>query len=240
MKAIIFAAGLGTRLKPLTDNCPKALIQLSGQPLIWHTINYLKKFGISEVIVNVHHHAQMLTNYLNNNSWGIPVIISDESDLLLDTGGGLLKARKFLDDKEPFVAINVDIISSVNLEKVITFHNENNPLATLVVRKRTTNRQLLFDENSQLSGWKNFDTGEVRIATDNFQNSHPLAFSGIHIISPEIFKRIEEEGKFSIIDLYLRLAKHNILLGYEDSSDFWLDLGKSGQIQLAEKFLSNQ
>jgi NDP-sugar pyrophosphorylase family protein len=240
MKAIIFAAGLGTRLKPLTDHCPKALIQLSGQPLIWHTINNLKKYGVNEVIVNVHHHAKMLTNYLINSNWDIPITISDESDLLLDTGGGLLKARKFLDDKGPFIAINVDIISSVDLDKVIEFHHKNNPLATLVVRKRDTNRQLLFDENMQLSGWKNFDTGEERTSTQNFQNSQPFAFSGIHIISPEIFKLIEEKGKFSIVDLYLRLAKNNIILGYEDSSDFWLDLGKAGQIQLAEEYLSNQ
>jgi len=238
MKALIFAAGLGTRLKPLTDNSPKALVQLNGEPLIWHTINNLKKFGVTEVVVNVHHHAAMLTNYLLQTDFGLPIHISDESDLLLDTGGGLLKARAFLDGSEPFIAINVDVISSIDLKKVIEFHLKNEPLATLVVRKRETGRLFLFDEKMHLSGWKNFVTGEEKKATENFYSSKPLAFSGIHIISPSIFNLISEEGMFSIVELYLRLAKDNIIMGYKDKSDFWLDLGKPGQLAIAEEYLA--
>jgi NDP-sugar pyrophosphorylase family protein len=237
MKAFIFAAGLGTRLKPYTDNCPKALVPLNGQPLIWHTINNLKKFGIDEVVVNVHHFSQMLIDYLGSIDWGITITISDESDYLLDTGGGLLMAKPFLEGTEPFIAINVDIISSVNLNNVIEFHNEHNSLATLVVRKRPTGRQFFFDENFQLTGWKNFESGEEKISTENFNKSHPLAFSGIHVISPSIFNQITETGKFSIVDLYLRLAKENRITGFEDTSDFWLDLGKPGQIAIGEEFL---
>jgi len=237
MKAFIFAAGLGTRLKPYTDTCPKALVPLNGQPLIWHTINNLKKFGVDEVVVNVHHFSQMLINYLGSIDWGITITISDESDFLLDTGGGLLKARPFLEGNEPFISINVDVISSVDLNKVVEFHNEHNSMATLVVRKRQTGRQFLFDDNFQLTGWKNFESGEEKISTKNFYNSQSLAFSGIHVISPSIFNQITETGKFSIVELYLRLAKENKITGFKDTSDFWLDLGKPGQIAMAEEFL---
>jgi NDP-sugar pyrophosphorylase family protein len=237
VKAIVFAAGLGTRLKPLTDSCPKALIELNGKPMIWYTINNLKKYGVNELVVNVHHHASMLINYLHQTNFGIPIHISDESDLLLDTGGGLLKARPFLDGDESFIAINVDIISSVDLKKVFNFHLSNKPFATVVVRKRQTGRLLLFNENQKLIGWRNSDTGEVKISDYNYFHFQQLAFSGIHIISPAIFDLISEKGKFSIIELYLRLAMDKIILGYEDSSDFWIDLGKPGQIAISEEYL---
>jgi len=188
-------------------------------------------------VVNVHHHAAMLINYLKRNDFGIQVNISDESDILLDTGGGLLKARSFLESTESFIAINVDIISSVDLRHVIKFHHLNKPIATLVVRKRQTGRLLLFDNNQHLTGWKNYDTGEEIISRGDYFLSQPRAFSGIHIISPNIFNLISEKGKFSIIELYLRLAKDNIIMGYEDISDFWLDLGKPGQISIAQEYL---
>jgi NDP-sugar pyrophosphorylase family protein len=237
MKAFIFAAGLGTRLKPLTDDRPKALVNLCGKPLIWHTINYLKKFDVNEIVVNVHHHAPMLIDYLIHTNWSIPVSISDESDFLLDTGGGLLKARPLLENKESFIAINVDIVSSFNLADAIEFHKKNKPLVTLVVRDRVTSRKFLFDENWQLSGWKNFESGKEIFSSKTKSNLIPLAFSGIHIISPHIFNLINETGKFSIVDLYLRLSKNNSISGYQDTSDFWLDLGKPGQIALAEQYL---
>jgi NDP-sugar pyrophosphorylase family protein len=238
MKALIFAAGMGTRLKPLTDNCPKALVHLNGKPLIWYAINNLKRAGIGEVVVNIHHHALMLSNYLLKTDFGLPVHISDESALLLDTGGGLLKARPFLDGDEPFIAINVDVISSLDLREVMEFHQNSDPLATLVVRNRETGRLFLFDEDMHLSGWKNFITGEEKAATEKFYSSHPFAFSGIHVISPSIFDLITETGMFSIVELYLRLAKDNIIMGYNDTSDFWLDLGKPGQLEIAEEYLA--
>jgi NDP-sugar pyrophosphorylase family protein len=239
-KAIIFAAGLGTRLKPLTDSYPKALVILNGKPLLWHSINFLKRWGINEVVVNVHHFADSIIDYLAKEGFGIPIHISDERNELLDTGGGLLKARKFLDSSEPFIACNVDVISSVNLMEAIEFQIENNPLATLIVRKRDTNRNFMFDENRVLSGWKNFETGEEISSNEAFSTSKPFAFSGIHVISPRIFNLITEVGKFSITIPYLRLAQQNKIMGYLDKSDFWLDLGKPGQITIAEEFLSNQ
>jgi NDP-sugar pyrophosphorylase family protein len=240
MKAIIFAAGLGTRLKPLTNNCPKALVMLNDQPLLWHSINSLKRSGIEKVIVNVHHFADSIKKYLEEEDFGITIHISDESDELLDTGGGLLKARKFLDGKEPFIACNVDILSSVDLKKAIEFHTLHNPIATLVVRKRETSRYFLFDENMALSGWKNIETGEEKISSDAFSKSTTWAFSGIQVISPAIFDLITERGKFSVTPLYLRLAEHHKIMGFPDNSDFWLDLGKPGQISIAEKYLSTR
>jgi NDP-sugar pyrophosphorylase family protein len=240
MKAIIFAAGLGTRLKPLTDHCPKALIKLNGRPLLWHSINFLKQSGIDEVVVNVHHFADLMIDYLQKEDFGIPVLISDESDDLLDTGGGLLKAHKLLGDDSPFIACNVDIISSVDLNKVIDYHNMNHPLATLVVRRRETNRFFMFNENMSLSGWKNIESGEEIISNKTFHESIPWAFSGIQIISPSIFGLITENGKFSITKLYLRLAENYNIMGFPDSSDFWLDLGKPGQITIAENYLDEK
>jgi len=206
--------------------------------LIWHTINNLKKIGIEEVVVNVHHHAAMLINYLTQNDLGVTIQLSDESDLLLDTGGGILKARRFFDGDEPFIAINVDVISSIDIGEVIEFHKNKNPLVTLVVRKRETARMFLFDNYMHLSGWKNFITGEEKVSTEKFYSSQPFAFSGIHIISPSIFDLISETGKFSIVELYLRLAKDNIIIGHLDTSDFWLDLGKPDQLKLAEEYLA--
>lgn len=240
MKAIIFAAGYGTRLKPLTDFCPKALVKLNGQPLLWHSIQFLKKSGIDQVVVNVHHFADLIIDYLKKEDFGITIHISDENDELLDTGGGLSKARKFLDDSEPFIACNVDIISSIDLKKAIEYHILHHPIATLIVRKRETNRYFLFDENLVLSGWKNMETGEEKISTETYIQTYPWAFSGIQIISPAIFDLITEHGKFSITTLYLRLAEQNEIIGYPDTSDFWLDLGKPGQVSIAEKYLSDR
>ena len=240
MKAIIFAAGLGTRLKPLTNDRPKALVGLCGQPLLWHSVNYLKKNGISEVIVNVHHFSEQLIEYVGKTDFGVPVYISDESSELLDTGGGMLKARDFLEGNEPFVACNTDIIASLDLKSVIDYHKTNNPLVTLVVRDRPTARKFLFDDAMTLTGWKNFETGQEIISRENNTNPVALAFSGIHIISPKIFVLIKETGKFSVVDLYLRLSKENRIIGYPDRSNFWLDLGKPGQTEMAEKYLSQE
>ncbi len=238
MKAIIFAAGLGTRLKPLTDNCPKALVQLNGKPLLWHSINLLKKYGIDDITVNVHHFSKDIIKYLSDNEFGIRINISDESDFLLDTGGGLLKAKCFLDGNEPFIACNVDIISSVDIGKLIEYHKENQAIATLVVKNRLTSRYFMFDESMKLTGWVNTTTGEEIISNEEFYNSQMFAFSGIQVISPDIFDLIEEKGKFSITSLYLRLAEKRTIKGWIDDSEFWLDLGKPGQIEIAEKYLS--
>lgn len=239
MKAIIFAAGLGTRLHPLTNKKPKALVELNGKPLLYHAIVRLKKAGIHEIVVNVHHFADQILNYIHNNDFGITMHISDERDELLDTGGGILKAQHLLTDNAPFIAYNVDIITSLNLKSLIEFHQYNTPLATLAVRHRETSRYLMFDADKHLTGWKNVSTNEKIISRSTFENSESLAFSGIQIISQDIFSLIKKEGKFSIVPLYLELAKKHRILGYADNSDFWIDLGKPGQIELAEKWLNH-
>ncbi|MFA9391871.1 MAG: nucleotidyltransferase family protein [Prolixibacteraceae bacterium] len=238
MKAFIFAAGLGTRLQPLTNNCPKALVELNGKPLLWYAITKLLDAGISEIIINIHHFGDQIIEYISTHDFGIPIYISDERESLLDTGGALPKAAHFFQNSSPIVIYNVDVISSVNLRQVIFYHKQNQPLATLVVRDRVTSRYLLFDEELQLSGWKNYETGEEKISRSSFINSCDYAFSGIQVISPELFPLIQETGKFSIIDLYLRLAKEHPIMAYIDRSDIWIDLGKKGQLLEAEKHLS--
>jgi NDP-sugar pyrophosphorylase family protein len=200
----------------------------------------LKQSGIDEVVVNVHHFADLIISYLKKENFEITIHISDERKELLDTGGGLIKARKFLDGNEPFIALNVDIISSVVLKKAIEYHYQHDPLATLIVRRRETSRYFMFDNNMVLSGWKNIETGEEIISNNTFSQSNPWAFSGIQIISPTIFNLIIEKGEFSITQPYLRLAENHKIMGYPDKSDFWLDLGKPGHKTIAEKYLSDQ
>ncbi len=240
MKAIIFSAGLGTRLKHLSENCPKALVKVNGSPLLWHAINKLIATGVEQIVVNTHHFSEQVVDYVYSNKWEVPISISNESDLLLDTGGGLLKASDFLKDASTIIAYNVDILSSIDLLEVIKYHNTNSALATLVVRDRKTSRYLLFDKAMGLSGWKNFDTGIEIIATEQYRNSSPFAFSGIQILSPLIFEKITETGKFSITKLYLRLAESEKIIGYYDQSDFWIDAGKPEQIEIAEKHLKQR
>lgn len=239
MKAFVFAAGLGTRLKPLTDNCPKALVKLNRKPLLWHTINYLERFGVNFIVVNIHHFGEQIIEYVKCQKFSAKIVISDERDLLLDTGGGLLKAKEHFKGEEPFLAINVDVVASVDLGQVIRYHIENNNMATLVVRNRETSRYFLFDNNLQLSGWKNSATGEQTITRNTVKEITPLAFSGIQVISPKLFSLVNNDGKFSVTPMYLKLSESEKIMGFIDNSDFWLDLGKPGQISIAEKYLNS-
>lgn len=236
MKALLFAAGLGTRLKEHTQNKPKALVNLAGKPILQHAIEYLKHSGISDITITVFHFAEQVISFIEeNNSFGINIHISDERDQLLDTGGGLKKAGVFLKGNEPILIYNVDVISNLDLNVLLNYHQEQKALATLVVRKRETSRYLMFDQNLQLAGWKNFSNGETRISRqESFAYAQPLAFSGIHLIQPELLKMITEEGKFPIIDLYLRLAENQSIKAFIDQSDLWMDLGKPEQLQAAE------
>lgn len=237
MKALLFAAGLGTRLKEHTQSKPKALVNLAGKPLIQHAVEYLKRFGITDITINVFHFADQVISFLEANHWfEVEIHISDERDQLLDTGGGLKKAGVFLKGKEPILIYNVDVISNLDLNSLLKYHLEQNALATLAVRSRQTSRYLMIDQNQQLVGWKNFVTGETRICHDeSFAHARALAFCGIHIIQPELLDMITEEGKFPIIDLYLRLAKSNRIKAFVDQSDLWIDLGKPEQLLAAEK-----
>jgi len=227
MKALILAAGLGTRLKPVTDTIPKALLQSGGTTLLQHAIEHLKNNGIREIIINVHHFPGQIREFLNNHhNFGMEIAISDESDQLLDTGGGLAKAGWFFIGYEPFVVRNVDIISDIDLRAMEDFHKHSGALATLAVRIRETSRYLVFDEENLLCGWKNMSTGQTLLKRDSLNRLHDYGFNGIQILNPEILSRITEVGKFSLIDLYLRLCSHERIVGYLEMNSTWKDAGK--------------
>ena len=240
MKALIFAAGMGTRLKEHTSDRPKALVQLAGKPLLQHAIEKLMMHQITDITINVFHFADQIIAFLENHPFpGLQIHLSDERDELLDTGGGLKKAEIFLMGNEPILIYNVDVISNLDLNALENYHRVSGSLATLVVRQRDTARYLMFDHNLQLAGWKNFSNGETKICRqDTFANATPYAFSGIQIVQPEIFSLISEKGKFPIMDLYLRLAGKEKVLGFIDTSTMWMDLGKPDQLPLAGKLFS--
>jgi len=242
VKALIFAAGLGTRLLEHTKNKPKAMVNLAGKPLIHHAIEYLKSFGITDITINVFHFAdQIISDLHEHHFFDIDIHISDERNQLLDTGGGLKKASTFLKGNEPILIYNVDVISNLDLNVLLKYHQEQKALATLVVRSRQTSRYLMFDQNLQLAGWKNFSNDETRISRpESFANAQPFAFSGIQIVQPELLEMITEEGKFPIMDLYLRLAKSQTIEAFIDNSDLWMDLGKPEELMTAEILYSKK
>jgi len=212
MKAMILAAGLGTRLRPLTDDRPKALVTVAGRTLLEITLSRLRFFGVREVIVNAHHHAQMIVNYLKaHDNFGRRIEVSREEELL-DTGGGLKKAAYFFGESrgEPFILHNVDVLSTIDLGRMVRFHTEQNALATLAVQERETSRYLLFDEQSQLCGRRIVRAAKAE--SPGIEWARPglgmraLAFAGIHVLSPDIFEKMKGQGAFSIIDAYLHLA----------------------------------
>ena len=238
MKAMIFAAGKGTRLKPLTENMPKALVKINGKPMLEHVITKLKDCGVQEIIINVHYLADQIIQFLKEKqNFGIKIEISDERDKLLNTGGGLKKAAWFF-GKESLIVHNVDVISNINLKEMINFHKKNNALATLAVRKRITSRYFLFTGNKELCGWKNTQTNE-EIITKTSETTSNFAFSGIHIINPMIFDYIKQEGTFSIVNSYLELSKTQTILGYEHNKDYWFDIGKPENLLEAENFIKS-
>lgn len=238
MKAMIFAAGLGTRLKPITDNIPKALVQVGGVALLEHVIIKLIMQGFDEIIINVHHHAQKIIEFLKSkNNFNVRIEISDESELLLDTGGGLKKASWFFNDGKPFLVHNVDIISDLDLENFYCSHIQSNALATIAVRNRPPQRYFLFDNDMNVCGWENLSTNEKIISRNSTEPMCSLAFSGIHVISPQIFELMQETGKFSIVNVYLRLSTYHNIKGYCHDTGYWIDLGKPQSIAEAEEIL---
>lgn len=241
MKAMVLAAGLGTRLRPLTDNRPKALVQIGGRTLLEIALNRLHKFGVREVIINVHHFADMIEQYLmQNHNFGMRIAISRE-DILLDTGGGLKKAAWFFlqrDDREPFILHNVDVISTIDLGRMVEFHKRQDALVTLAVQNRKSSRYLLFDQKSELCGRRFEKDQKTDMALDVHQTT-PLAFSGIHVISPRLLTQISEDGVFSIIETYLRLAKQGErILAFGADQYYWRDLGRPESIANAEQDLA--
>ena len=237
MKAMIFAAGLGTRLFPFTADRPKALLEIAGKTLLQRAIEKVSSAGYTELVINIHHFGDQIIRFLElNNNFGLSVTISDERDQLLDTGGGILKAAQWLDGDEPFLVYNVDVLSDIDLKLFMDYHFERGGVATLAVRDRQTARYLIFDKSMQLGGWKNIKTGEA-INSRVCSESNLLAFSGIQLIEPKIFKLITETESFPLIPLYLRLAAEHPIFGYIDQSSLWMDLGKPDQIIEAEKYL---
>lgn len=243
MKAMVLAAGLGTRLRPLTHDRPKALVEVAGRTLLEITLSRLRSFGIGEVMINVHHFAEMILEYLKaNDNFGMRIAVSRE-DVLLDTGGGLKKAGYFFLDSEitdePFVLHNVDVISTVDLRRLAKFHTDNRALATLAVQDRETSRYLLFDEQLQLCGRRSGRDGKTELVRSPSQ-TQALAFAGIHMISPRFIPMLVEEGIFSIINSYLRLAgQGEKIIGFRADEYYWRDLGRPEDLKQAARDLEH-
>lgn len=251
-KAMLLSAGLGTRLKPFTLHHPKALALVNNKTLLQRNIEYLKSFGIEEIVVNVHHFADQIISFLKEHDFGVTTYISDESNEVLETGGGVLKARPLLEDADHVFVMNVDILTNVNLQDMMDKHIASKALVTLGVSTRESSRGLLFDADMQLCGWHNKRTGEEKMVAhatlhpdsssddmrQHFSNRLDLkdfAFSGLQLISSKLFPLIKQEGKFSIIDTYLDLASTEKILGYDHSGKILMDVGKPESILKAEK-----
>jgi len=237
MKALVFAAGLGTRLRPFTDKCPKALVEVGQQPMLDRVIRRLIDAGVTEVVVNVHHFGQMVIDYLTRRDYGIPVHISDERDLLRDTGGGLLKARHWL-DSEDFIVHNADIFTDIPLSLMAAEHVASGADITLLVAPRESSRHFLFDADLCLKGWENNSTGEVKPPRLDKSGLIPLAFGGIHVISPRIFDQLERyapaSGVFSITAFYADMSTSlNIRAWRQPENSLWLDVGKPETLAMA-------
>lgn len=235
MKALVFAAGLGTRLKPLTDTMPKALVPVGGVPMLQIVLEKLRGAGYDEVIINVHHFADQIVDFVKaHDGFGMNILFSDETDLLRETGGGIRHAARLLKDTdEPVLVHNVDIISNLDLKWFRSCHRPGD-LATILVSKRKTARYFLFDEESRLTGWTNIETGIVRSPYGNIDTDSctPLAFAGIHLISPEIFSLMEEwPEKFPIVDFYLSVCRQHTIRGVEADNLQMKDLGKITDFQ---------
>lgn len=235
MNAMIFAAGLGTRFKPWTDKHPKALAVVNGKSLLQRNIEYLQQYGIKDVIVNVHHFADQIINAVNtNNGWGSNIIISDETDEVLETGGGLLKAKNFFKPGERFITCNADFLTDLDIHKLIAFHQQKKSLISFAVTNRKTSRYLLFDENDRLCGWRNVKTSEEKISIQKNEYTQK-AYSCVVVFEYDIFRLIPFTGKFSLIDVYLSLAAKHPIYGYDHSGDRLVDVGKPESIAIAEQ-----
>ncbi|MBS1548671.1 MAG: nucleotidyltransferase family protein [Bacteroidetes bacterium] len=233
MKAMIFAAGKGTRLRPFTDAHPKALALVNGVSLLERNIRYLQSYGIQDFVINVHHFGEQIIDFLKiNKNFGAKIEISIEKDLL-ETGGGLVFARQFLDHEEDFLIINADILTDLNLNNLVRYHKQKQDYATLAVSDRLSSRKLLFNDEMILRGWLNVETGEQRLAEHN-KGFRALAFSGVHCVHPEIFKKIKRTGKFSIMEEYLDLMLTEHIHGYYHEAHL-IDVGKPEAIEMAEK-----
>ena len=247
MKAMIFAAGLGTRLRPLTNDRPKALVEVGGKTMLERVITKLAEAGFDDITVNIHHFGEKIIEFLElNENFGLNIHISDERDMLLDTGGGILKAQPFLDGDEPFLVHNADILTDIDLNAMYQRHVESGAMATVLVKDRITSRYFVFDDDYRLQGWINKSTGETRPAAFvQREGLNELAFGGIHVISPSIFEPLEEysqgQAKFSITPFYVDECHTHLIKGYiQDSPYTWLDVGKPETLKDAELMFTKQ
>ena len=240
---MILAAGTGSRLKPLTDKTPKALVKVGGVPMLEHVIMKIKAAGFANIIINVHHFGEQIIDFLaSKDNFGMEIHISDERNYLLDTGGGIKQAFAYLTGNEPFLVHNVDIFSNADLSTMYKIHADSKSLATLLVSRRPTSRQLLFNKEDRLCGWRNRETGEVKSSIPGFDPSNHIeyAFGGVHVISPEIFRRMEEwTGKFSIINYYLSVCHRESVRFYTENDLLLIDAGKPEGLEEAEKIIMN-
>jgi NDP-sugar pyrophosphorylase family protein len=244
IKAMIFSAGLGTRFKPWTDKHPKALAMVNGKSLLQRNIEYLQQYGIKDVIVNVHHFAEQIEEaIIENDGWGSNILVSDERDAVLETGGGLLKAKGLFNPGEKFITCNVDILSDLDINKLLAFHEKHKPLISFAVTDRKTSRYLLLDDNNRLCGWRNTNTGEEKgphLTSPQRRGTTALiekAYSCFVVFEYDIFRLMEENnftGKFSLIDVYLKLAADHLIMGYDHTGDRFADVGKPESVAKAE------
>lgn len=241
MKAMIFAAGLGTRFKPWTDHHPKALARVNGKSLLQRNIEYLQRYGIREVVVNVHHFADQIIEAVHAaGGWGSKVLISDERDQVLETGGGLLKAAELLGD-DPFITINADVLTDLDLNALIEFHGKEQALISFGITDRKSTRNFLFDASGRLQGWVNLQSRQFRFPEgSSFTSENALnllvarAYSTVVVFSPRIFSMIRQRGKFSLVDVYLDLAAEHRIMGFDHSGDRFVDVGKPESVAIAE------
>lgn len=234
---MIFSAGLGTRFKPWTNKHPKALAIVNDKSLLQRNIEYLQQYGVKDIIVNVHHFADQIEEALQkHNGWGSNIIISDERNEVLETGGGLLNAKKLFKPGERFITCNVDILTNLDISKLLKLHEESNALISFGVTDRKTSRYLLFDETMRLCGWRNKNTGEEKISIQK-SDLVEKAYSCVVIFEYDIFKLMEEynfSGKFSLIDVYLKLASNHLIKGFDHTGDKLVDVGKPESVAIAE------
>jgi len=238
MKAMIFAAGLGTRLYPITKDKPKALAPFLNMSLLAYNLKYLTNLGIDEFIINTHHFADKIEEYLKqNNNFGYNITLSRE-EILLDTAGGLAKAARFFDGDEDILLYNVDVISNIDIQKMYQYHKENKSIATLAIRNRDTSRYLLFNHKNKLVGWRNISNGDEIWCNKHVDNVNQFAFSGVHWINSSLIEKLKIE-KLSIVPFYLNEGKNNKIMGYEHNDDYWFDCGKIESLKTAEEHIRN-
>lgn len=235
LKAMIFSAGLGTRFKPWTDTHPKALALINGKSLLQRNIEYLQLYGVEDVVVNVHHFPDQVINEVKRNKgWGSNVLISDEREEVLETGGGLLKAQGLLEGGNPIITVNADILTDLNINELVDYHYNKKALVSFGITNRKTSRYFLFDEDNRLCGWRNVQTGEEIISISK-PHLNQKAYSCVVVFQPEIFDLITQRGKFSLVETYLNLAPDHIIAGFDHSGGKLVDVGKPESVEIAEK-----